>query len=128
MLAVSDMANGGVCSCTAIVSVVSGGKAIVKANGGSSVVVSASNVQMVGIDPSGATAVESDVLEGKTFYAGSSGLKVGTLDQNVLIMKAIDMAQIGYFGGYTMASDEEYASVQDYFQYWARIIMKGVEE
>lgn len=128
MLAVSDMANGGVCSCTAIVSVIGGGKAIVKANGGSSVVVSASNVQMVGIDPSGATAVESDVLVGKTFYAGSGGLKVGTLDQNIMIMKAIDMAQIGYFGGYIIASDEEYASVQDYFQYWARIIIKGVEE
>lgn len=122
------MTNGGICGCKAIVSVVGGGKAIVKANGGSSAVVSASNVQMVGIDPSGATAVESDVLVGKTFYAGSGGLKVGTLDQNVMIMKAIDMTQIGYFGGCTMASDEEYASVQDYFQYWARIIMKGVEE
>lgn len=122
------MAGSGVCECKAVVRVIGGGKAVVNANVGSHAVVNVNNVQMVGVDPSGATAVESDVLLGKTFYAGDNDLRVGTLNENIDIMQAIDLWNINNSGGYEMASDEDYTNAEDMFQYWARIIMLGVEE
>lgn len=119
------MADSGVCECKVVVNVVGGEKAVVNANVSSPAIVNVSNVQMLGIDPSSATAVESDVLDGKTFYAGDNSLRVGTLNENIDIMQAIDLLNINNSGGYEMASDEDYANAEDMFQYWAKIIMFG---
>lgn len=119
------MADSGVCECKAVVKVVGGEKAVVNANVSSPAIVNVSNVQMLGIDPSSATAVESDVLVGKTFYAGNNAIRVGTLNENIDIMQAIDLLNINNSGGYEMASDEEYESAEEMFQYWAKIIMFG---
>lgn len=121
------MASSGVCECRAFVEVVGGGNSVVRANVGNPAVVNVSNVQIVGVNPSNATAVESDVLEGKSFYSGNNSLRVGTLNENIHIMQAIDLQNINYIGGYEMASDEEYRQADQIFLYWGKIIMGVVE-
>lgn len=127
MLAVNNMASNGVCECRAFVEVVGGGNSVVRANVGNTAVVNVSNVQIVGVNPSDATAIESDVLEGKSFYSGNNSLRVGTLNENIHIMQAIDLQNINYIGGYEMASDEEYRQADQIFLYWGKIIMGVVE-
>lgn len=75
-------------------------------------------------DTSNATALPNQVLIGEIFY-NADGEQVGTLNENLNIMQAIDLQNINYNGGYTMASDTDYANALQMFQYWANIIMNG---
>lgn len=51
--------------------------------------------------------------------------KVDYKNSNIESMKIVDLQNINYNGGYTMASDTDYANALIMFQYWANIIMNG---
>lgn len=99
-------------------------KAIVKVISPSPATIVASNVKTIQLMPTNATANPEDVLEGKIFY-NNDGEQVGTLNINLDIMQAIDLQNINYNGGYTMASETDYENALPIFQYWANIIMNG---
>lgn len=51
--------------------------------------------------------------------------KVDYKNSNIESMQMIDLQNINYNGGYTMASETDYENALPIFQYWANIIMNG---
>ena len=86
--------------------------------------IEANCLQLIPMSITDATAEPEDVRLNKVFY-NNDGKQVGTLNINLDIMQAIDLQNINYNGGYTMASETDYENALPIFQYWANIIMNG---
>ena len=101
-------------------------KAILKVSSPKPAIIVASNVKVVQLMPTDATATSPDVSIGKVFY-NNDGRQVGTVDNVLNDMKVVDLVKLNLYGNIELATDEEYLQAKEQYNKLASIILYGGE-